>query len=301
MLSENQLKSIERYIMRNGREIEKAKWNYLFNSGEKEAILSELLKYQNRDGGFGNGLEADILMPNSSSIASAEAILIAYDYHLDCGQKWFRDLLDYLESTIANDNEIVSFWEKVPNEVDDYPHAPWWNYSKEVRFTPNPCAVIASAFLKYGSAAQKQTGNKIAARCLDFLKSEETCSEHDCYCLQTLIQTLKELKLGLLDDESRKRMDRRILECLCTDSKKWTEYVAQPLDLISTPKSPWYELLAPYLQQNLDYWLDSLKEEGFWQPNFSWGIESQISRQATVNWQCYIAVKRARILRDFQK
>ncbi|WP_268875769.1 hypothetical protein [Caldifermentibacillus hisashii] len=41
-LTKNQLTNIEKYIMENGRELEKAKWNYLFNNGEKGAILDEL-------------------------------------------------------------------------------------------------------------------------------------------------------------------------------------------------------------------------------------------------------------------
>ena len=301
ILTQSQIKSIEKYIMINGREIEKSKWNNLFNNGNKEAIVFDLLKYQNSDGGFGKGLEADILMPHSSSIASTEAILIAYEYGLNCEEKWFRNLLNYLENTIGDESEISSFWEKVPIEVDDYPHAPWWNYSKEERFTPNPCAVVASAFLKYGSNAQKVLGYKIAERCIEFLKSDDPCYQHDYYCLRVLIEVLQELKSELIDYATIQHMERRILGCLCTDSKKWMEYVAQPLDLVISPHSQWFMLLEPYIEENIDYWLASLKEEGYWQPNFSWGVESETSRQVTVYWQCYMAVKRARILRGFEK
>lgn len=299
-LTESQLESLEEYIMKNGREIEKAKWNYIFNNGEKEAILYELLKYQNSDGGFGNRLEADILMPDSSSIASTEAVFIAYEYELDCKEKWFKDLLNYFKNTIDQESEILSFWEKVPKEVDNYPHAPWWNYSKEVRFTPNPCAVVASAFLKYGNDDQKVLGYKIAERCIEFLKSDEPCYDHDCYCLQVLIEVLQELKSELIDDAAMQHMERRILGCLCTDPKRWLEYVAQPLDLIASPHSQWYKLLKPYIEENINYWLASLKEEGNWQPNFSWGIDSEISKQVTVYRQCYIAVKRSKILKAFE-
>lgn len=300
ILTLSQLKSIENYIMKNGREIEKAKWNYIFN-GDNEAILYELLKYQNSDGGFGKALEADILMPDSSSIASTEAIFIAYEYSLDCEEKWFKDLLNYFENTIEHESEVSSYWDKVPKEVGNYPHAPWWNYSKEVRFTPNPCAVVASAFLKHGNDDQKALGYKIANRCIEFLKSDEPCYEHDCYCLQVLIEVLQGFQSELIDDAAMKHMERRILGCLCADSKSWLEYVAQPLDLIASPHSQWYNLLKPYIEENIDYLKDSLKEAGYWQPNFSWGVESETSRQVTVYWQCYIAVKRAKILKAFEK
>jgi hypothetical protein len=299
-ISEQQLKSIEKYIMGNGREIEKAKWNYSFNNGDKEAILSELLKYQNNDGGFGKGLEADILMPYSSSIASTEAIFIAYEYDLNCEDNWFKNLLNYFENTIEDEDIISSFWEKVPSKVEEYPHAPWWKYSKETRFTPNPCAVVASAFLRYGSDAQKSLGYKIAERCITFINSEELCSEHDCYCLQTLIKVLKELGSELINDSVMANMERRILGCLCTDSSKWIEYVAQPLDLVAAPDSQWFKLIEPYVKNNIDFWVDSLNAEGYWEPNFSWGVDSEIAREVTRIWRCYMAVKRTRILKNFQ-
>ncbi|AWI11386.1 hypothetical protein CQJ30_03835 [Caldibacillus thermoamylovorans] len=299
-LTKNQLTNIEKYIMENGRELEKAKWNYLFNNGEKGAILDELLTYQNSDGGFGKGLEADIQMPDSSSIASTEAIFTAYEYELDCEEKWFKDLLSYFEKTMDDGSEILSFWEKVTEQVDHYPHAPWWNYSKETRFTPNPCAVVASAFLKYGNDHQKALGYKITKRCIEFLKSNEPCYDHDCYCLQVLIEVLEELQSEFIDDEVMKHMERRILGSLCTDSKRWMEYVAQPLDFITSPHSRWYKLLEPYIEENINYWLTFLKEEGYWLTNFSWGIDNEISRQVTIYWQCYMALNRVKILRAFE-
>ncbi len=295
-LQKTQMESIQKHIFNNARDIEKAKWNYLFNNGSKEAIVSELVKYQNSDGGFGNGLEADILLPASSSIASTEAILIAYDCKLNCEEPWFKNLLSYFEKTIQ---KTPSFWEKVPKEVENFPHAPWWAYAADTKFSPNPCAVIASAFIKYGNDGQKSLGYEIAARCIEFLNSNEPCDEHDCYCMQELFIVLKELNSTSIDDIAIKSMERRILGCLCTDESKWTEYVPQPLDLVDSPKSQWYKLVEPFVEKNLSFWLNTLKEDGFWSPNFSWGIDSETARSVTKIWVCYIAVKRVKILKDF--
>ena len=109
ILSKKQLDKIDSFIISNGRKIDVAKWNYLFNGASKEEILKELLKYQNDDGGFGNGLEADLLMPNSSSIASTKAILIAYGYGLNCYDTWFKRLLDYFEKTVSERVTILSW------------------------------------------------------------------------------------------------------------------------------------------------------------------------------------------------
>lgn len=295
-LQKTQMESIQKHIFNNARDIEKAKWNYLFNNGSKEAIVSELVKYQNSDGGFGNGLEADILLPASSSIASTEAILIAYDCEINCEEPWFKNLLSYFEKTIQ---KTPSFWEKVPKEVENFPHAPWWTYAADTKFSPNPCAVIASAFIKYGNDGQKSLGYEIADRCIEFLNSNEPCDEHDCYCMQRLFIVLKESNSTLIDDIAIKSMERRMLECLCTDESKWTEYVPQPLDLVDSPESQWYKLVEPFVGKNLSFWLNTLKEDGFWSPNFSWGIDSEMARNVTKIWVCYIAVKRVKILKAF--
>lgn len=296
-LEECQVKSIEKYILNNARDIEKAKWNYLFNNGKKEDIVSELIKYQNSDGGFGNGLEADCLLQDSTNITSAEAILIAYDYGLDCKDEWFEKLLMYFERNIQN---TPSFWEKVPKEVEDFPHAPWWTYAPDTKFTPNPCAIVASAFIKYGNDEQRVLGNKIASRCIEFLKSDDECSEHDCYCLQRLYEVLKELNHELIDEEYVKSMERRILNCVCTDESEWINYVAQPLDLVSSPNSELYKLLESCIEKNFAYWINTLNEEGFWQPNFSWGVNSDVARSVTEVWKGYITVKRVRVFKDFE-
>ncbi|MFR1707283.1 MAG: hypothetical protein ACLSV2_00150 [Clostridium sp.] len=295
-LNLSQLESIEAHIFNNGRDIEKAKWNYLFNKGSKEDIVLELLKYQNGDGGFGRGLEADMLLPASTSIASTEAIFIAYNYDLNCEEAWFKKLLKYFENTIQ---DTSSFWEKAPKEVDDFPHAPWWTYTTDTKFTPNPCAVIASAFIKYGDNKQKRLGNKIAAKCIDFLNSNLECSDHDCYCLQELFIILKELNSNLVDDVTINSMERRILECLCIDENRWTEYVPQPLDLVSSPDSQWHRLVESFIEKNFSFWLNTLKNEGFWRPNFSWGTDSEISSRVTEIWSCHMAVKRVKIFKDF--
>lgn len=299
-LTHDQFNQIESYVKMNGRELEQTMWDTAFHHGPKEAIVEALRKYQNGDGGFGNGLEADIQMPDSSSIASAEAILIAYEYDLDCKAEWFKELLAYLEQTISKDGSIQSFWEKVPSTVEEHPHAPWWTYAPEERFSPNPSAIIATAFMRYGNESQKRGGRQIAERCIDFLMGDAECTMHDCFCLQVLMDTLQELQSELWSEDVARVMDQRILACLSTDSSQWTDYVAQPLDFVTGPGSQWAVLMAPYIEKNIDYWIDTLNEEGYWQPNFSWGEESDLAEHVTVVWRCVMALKRTKKLRNFR-
>ena len=73
-LSTDSIDEIRSWIYRNARPIELAIWQYEFENGSKEAVLSALSHYQNDDGGFGNALEPDNWDPNSSPYTTLNAI-----------------------------------------------------------------------------------------------------------------------------------------------------------------------------------------------------------------------------------
>lgn len=54
----NQYIEVRQWMYRNARHVEVCLWNYLFENGTKEAVINALSFYQNKDGGFGNALEA---------------------------------------------------------------------------------------------------------------------------------------------------------------------------------------------------------------------------------------------------
>lgn len=64
----------KQFVLQNARPIDLAVYKYFFENGSNKTVIEELLKYQNQDGGFGNGLEADYWNPNSSPIATNDAI-----------------------------------------------------------------------------------------------------------------------------------------------------------------------------------------------------------------------------------
>ncbi len=64
----NTFDKARKFIYRNARPIDLARWQYHFETGNKEVVLNVLSNYQNMDGGFGHALEADAWNPNSSPI-----------------------------------------------------------------------------------------------------------------------------------------------------------------------------------------------------------------------------------------
>jgi len=284
------------WMQHQARPIDRAKWNYLFHNGTAEEIVKQILPYQNPDGGLGHGFEADLYSPLSAAIPTAEAIFLAYDYALDCTAPWFGAILAYFEQTVL---DIPKYWEDCPKAAMDYPHAPWWNYAPCTVFTPNPCAVVASAFLRCGTAVQRTLGEQIAKDTLSFLTGTEFCGDHDTLNCIALVEQLIALGSPLVTDEVITSTVRRIRENTCFDPKKWHQYFFCPLDFVDSPDSLWYSAVADGIADNLRFWLDSINSDGVWTPNFSWGIESAESRASTQAWTGHLTVKRARILSHF--
>ena len=59
VLSKTDFIEVRSWIHRNARPLENALWNYHFEGGSVDAVLSILQEYQQPDGGFGNAVEAD--------------------------------------------------------------------------------------------------------------------------------------------------------------------------------------------------------------------------------------------------
>ena len=234
----------------------------------------------------------------SAAIPTAEAIFQAYEYGLDFNSEWMKRILSYFENNVQ---DIPKYWEDSPQEAMNYPHAPWWNYAPCTVFNPNPCAVVASAFIRYGTDSQKELGYKIAQDCLELLLSDDFCGDHDTLNIKALVEQLIAVNSPLINDEVISAMRRRILENTCFDTSKYNGYYFTPLDYVSSPDSIWYDTVSHGIEQTIDFWLDNINEQGVWTPNFSWGVDSDVSRQVTKNWMGYITVKRVKILLDFER
>ena len=96
-------------------------------------------------------------------------------------------------------------------------------------------------------------------------------------------------------------MRRRILENTCFDISQYNSYYFTPLDYVSSPGSVRYDTVGHGIEQTINFWLDNINEQGVWTPNFSWSVDSDVSRQVTKNWTGYITVKRANILLNLDR
>ena len=109
-------------IFKEGRLFERLIFDYIFEGTvTQHKCLDALRIYQNYDGGFGNGLEQDILCPMSSGIATETAL-------------FYVDMLNAPKSSIIED---ISYWfqhqiteegiiKHPPASCENYFAQPWW-------------------------------------------------------------------------------------------------------------------------------------------------------------------------------
>jgi len=128
ILSDEQLEKAGTFIFQHGRLLERQLYAYFFRDGTLEACIKALLAYQNPDGGFGNGIEPDLLCPESSAIGAETAMVVL-------------DLLDWHEGEVVSSlvDWIVANQDErgvIPHpqgRMLDYPHQSWWENADDLR------------------------------------------------------------------------------------------------------------------------------------------------------------------------
>jgi hypothetical protein len=74
-----EFREIRAWMYRNARPIDLMRWKHRYEGGGGAAIVALLRSYQNEDGGFGHGLEADNWNPNSSPYTTGTAIELLFE------------------------------------------------------------------------------------------------------------------------------------------------------------------------------------------------------------------------------
>ena len=139
-LRKSQIKGVKNFIYRNGRLIERKLYSFFFESGQKDDVIKSLLGYQNNDGGFGNGIEPDLLCPDSTAIGAETAL-----YILDILDLSSSDIVANIAEWVVNSLNNEGYIDHPPENLEEYPYQPWWKNSDNKRIF-----AIAAFLKKFG-------------------------------------------------------------------------------------------------------------------------------------------------------
>ena len=128
MITHEQFEKAKQFIFRYGRLFDRKRFSFYFQNGSRDEVLTALMCYQNEDGGFGNGLEMDVLCPVSSPICTETAM-----YYLDDLGVTQGEVVDRLESWILASQQEDGTLPHPVDQVKLYPHGEWWLGDDNVR------------------------------------------------------------------------------------------------------------------------------------------------------------------------
>ena len=306
-LMRSSFNEIQHWIYRNARQIELAAWQYEFENGSKDAIISALAFYQNEDGGFGNALEPDSWNPNSSPYTTLNAIRKLNEINFtDINHPMMQGILKFLDSGMHRSDNGWLF--SIPSN-DGYPHAPWWTYDSEANEYESigVSAGIACFILKFADKDSDLYERAFAVidKLIARLYTPGNYGEMGLsgYCaLKDIIQ-----QLGLIDKYDIEFLSRTLKklvnDAIERDISKWAYYGKIPSSFISSPDSEFYKDNEEIMQKELDYIIETRPKNGVWGITFSWfENKEKYANEFAVSenwWKADSAISKLKLLRSF--
>ncbi|HMB25000.1 MAG TPA: hypothetical protein VKP08_19290 [Anaerolineales bacterium] len=308
-LSQSDYQSIRRWMYRNARPLDLARWQYHFEGESQEAVLAALSAYQNEDGGFGNAIEADSWNPDSSPYSTSVAIHILEEIKFrDRDHEIIRNILKYLESTPDFNGE---YWAAVIGSNQNYPHAPWWaDNTYDWGYTPT--AHLAGFILFYASENEEiyEKAKRIAETAINkylfgIMPNGEAYHnvrrEAEIQGLTKMLTFMEEAEVGIEcnSSEMKRVLNEQAQTFIEKDDSKWSQYCWKPSVFVKSPDSLFYPGNEKAIETELDYILNQRNAEGVWDINWTWGAYEKEFSISQNWWKANIIIEHLRLLRNF--
>lgn len=291
----------EEYVRREGRPLEGALLRYRSaGPGDRpaaaEALLAELGRFRNDDGGFGRALEPDYRARGSSVLATNMALSIMSE--AGAGRELLRPALSFLLSAY---DAAEGVWPIVPGDGDLEPHAPWWTASKLREsfggFLLNPSAECVAHLISLGDPQESRLGLSLLPAMVERARSAVGRFPSEA------IDSVRKLAStpGLPGDARsilRDALRSAAIELVERDEGKWSQYCLRPYRAAPDPAAPGAEELEPLVRRSLEWLVATQEEDGSFAPNWSWfGLFPESWPQADKDWRGILALGSAEALR----
>ncbi len=286
------------FIMAHGRALDQKRFEFHFENGSADAVLDALTPYQNADGGFGHSLEPDIRTSASSAIVTTIGFQMLREIRAPVDHTLVQKGIQYFIDTYDEGRQV---WHIVPPEVEDAPHAPWWNYGNSAetfgQFLVNPRAEIVGYLHEFSDGVPTKLLQTLTTAVLKHLYAlPDEMEMHDALCCVRLAET------ETLPDRDKvwAKLAQAAAQGVARSEEQLAGYVLKPLWLVPSPESPLAAELKDAVEMNLDFEIGQQGEAGSWSPNFSWGDQyPEAWRTAKKEWQSRITVDTLKTLKDF--
>lgn len=282
------------FVLKNARPLELSLYKYFFESGSNQTVIDELSKFQNPDGGFGNALEPDFFNPNSSPIATNDAIITLYRANaLDKDSSIVRGIVRYLESHDSFD-EDKKRWLFAIDSNKDYPHAIWWEKKGDGISGFNPSISLAAFLVCYGNRTPFY--ERIVKDGFEYLESDDEVSGDSLKCFLLAYELLKSNSINnIIDLEPFKDLlCKAVYNSICKDISKYgVEYISMPSDFFCGTYSEFITSeIKPLIEAEKDILGKKQREDGGFDITWKWYTPYPDFEQARAWWRPRITLEK---------
>lgn len=283
------------YILNNGRYLEKLLLGHYFISPCSSKIVKALKMYQNKDGGYGNGLEPDFRMSFSSPMATSIALRLLSAFGDVSGvEEQIKSAITYLESTYI---EAIQGWELTSKMVNLFPHAPWWTYKEPLKtIGGNPSAEIVGYLYKFRQFVAKLDVIQLKNIYINKLIETKIQEEHELMCYIRMYNHMSDID----QDVMMPYLNVAYQNIVNTNPEEWNNYVPYPLKFIELAKNQIFEISDELLNDNLNFLLNKLSLIGHIVPPWSWNAYLEEWEIAKREWSGILTLETLLILRKYQ-
>jgi len=278
------------YLKTQARPLERALFEHHFEGGPVQAVLPQLGKFQNPDGGFGNALEPDMRSPSSSALATEFGLQILVELGVPSDHRIVRGAVRYALDSMNVDTKT---WRVAPLDVNEHPHAPWWHDSEGSLartfddFLVTPRAGIIAYLSHYADLVPSGWLEAVTQSTLAAVQGMGDEKFGGGGAALNYIRKLAEAP-GL-QNQARDWLVPRVRELansiVARNPEQWTSYCAPPLKLAPTPDAITADVLADCLPAHLDYLIAQQSPQGYWDVSWSWGDYLDVWEVAKVEWR----------------
>jgi hypothetical protein len=290
-----------RDFLEGGRELERALAAHAFDDGPAWRALDALAAFQNPDGGFGHGLEPDLVSGASSAVATAMGLRRLAEIDAAPTHAVVENAIDWTQRSLDPQERT---WRIAPPEVESAPHAPWWDQDgleeRFGHFVLNPKADLLAQLYALGATDDgwldgladdvvREVANRVAAGApLEMHELIGTVALVDAPHLPVMARRQLYDLLAPLVDSGVER-----------DVSAWGGYALRPLTLVRRPGSAFSAVLAELVDAELDYLVEEQAADGGWWPNWTWDRDRHVWEQQRVAWAAVLTLEALQRLEAF--
>ena len=295
-INQTAIDSASSYIMNNGRYLEKVLFGHYFIQPCSSKIVKALKMYQNKDGGFGNGIEPDFRMSYSSPMATSVALgmLVPFDSEPYAIEQ-IKLAIKYLEDTYSDE---IEGWERTSKMVNLFPHAPWWQYKESKDAVPlNPSVELVGYLVKYRDYVEKLDVEHLKNKYINYLVENGVDEEHDLYCYIRFYNTLSDIEQDLI----RPNIVHAYNQLVSKDPDEWHLYKPYPLKFIGLTEDSIFDVSDELLRTNLNYLRDKISFIGHIPPTWKWDQYNEEWETAKREWSGILTLDALKLLKRYNQ